>query len=119
MSKLIQVLIVEPGKPPRLAKTENTWTAFQHIVGGPIEVGCYLPQQVLLISNADAGLIGLPPNRATKPNGEYILGTFLLCGFDDSGYTSLSEKQRRKFTAYFSPNRSEKLPPLVQRKAVV
>ena len=119
MSKMIQVLIVEPGKPPRLAKTENTWTAFQHIVCGPIEVGCYLPQRVLLISNANAEMIGLPPNRATKPNGEYILGTFLLCSFEENSYTSLSEKQQREFIDFFSQKRSEKLPPLLPRRAVV
>ncbi len=37
MAKEISVLLVEPGKAPRLAKAEDTLEAFQKIVGGPVE----------------------------------------------------------------------------------
>ena len=66
MAKEIDILIVEPRKAPRLAKVENNWAAFQKIVGGPIDTGCYLPQRVMLISNAEGRKIGLPPNRAVR-----------------------------------------------------
>ena len=102
MAKEIEVLIVEPGKAPRLAKVNNTWAAFQHIVGGPIDTGCYLPQRVMLISNAEGKKIGLSPNRAVRPDGEYIAGTFLLCSFEDNSYTSLSAEQQAEFSRYFS-----------------
>ena len=117
MAKEITILIVEPGKQPRLARTENTWTAFQHIVGGPIDIGCYLPQRVMLISNAEGSEAGLPPNRAIRPNGEVIAGTFLLCSFEDNSYTSLNAGQQAEFTRYFSEPDEAPLPPLSPRKA--
>lgn len=63
MDQKINVLIVEPGKEPRPATVEDTLEAFQQIVGGPIEAGCYLPQRVMLICNGEGKNMGLPPNR--------------------------------------------------------
>ena len=53
MDQKIKILIVEPGKEPRPATVEDTLEAFQQIVGGPIEAGCYLPQRVMLICNGE------------------------------------------------------------------
>lgn len=53
MDQKINILIVEPGKEPRPATVEDTLEAFQQIVGGPIEAGCYLPQRVMLICNGE------------------------------------------------------------------
>ena len=65
MDQKINVLIVEPGKEPRPATVEDTLEAFQQIVGGPIEAGCYLPQRVMLICNGEGKSMGLMPNRRT------------------------------------------------------
>lgn len=43
MAKEINILVVEPGKPPRPARARNTLETFAEIVGGPVEAGCYLP----------------------------------------------------------------------------
>ncbi len=51
MNQKINILIVEPGKEPRAAAVEDTLEAFQQVVGGPIEAGCYLPQRVMLVCN--------------------------------------------------------------------
>ncbi len=101
MAKEISVLLVEPGKAPRLAKAEDTLEAFQKIVGGPVEAGCYLPQRVMLIRREDGQ--GLPPNRANPANsGDTIFGTFLLCGFDDDAYISMTAAQQAEFQACFA-----------------
>ena len=88
MTQEIDVLIVEPGKAPRPAKVLNTMEAFEEVVGGPIEIGAYLPQRVMLIFNS-----------ATK---DYIEGTFLLCSFEDRSFTSLTREQRTEFQTHFA-----------------
>ncbi len=101
MAQKISVLLVEPEKAPRLARVEDTLESFQKIVGGPVEAGCYLPQRVMLIRREDGR--GLPPNRANPANsGDTIFGTFLLCGFDDDAYISLTAAQQAEFQACFA-----------------
>ena len=63
MANEINILVVEPGEAPRPAKVEDTLEAFQQIVGGPIEAGCYLPQRVMLVCNSEGKHMGLPLNR--------------------------------------------------------
>ncbi len=53
MANKIDILVVEPGVAPHPAQVEDTLEAFQQIVGGPIEAGCYLPQRVMLICNSE------------------------------------------------------------------
>ena len=53
MAKKINILVVEPGKAPRPARVKNTLQTFSEIVGGPVEVGCYLPQRVMLVYRED------------------------------------------------------------------
>ena len=53
MANKIDILVVDPCKAPRPIQVEDTLEAFQQIVGGPIEAGCYLPQRVMLICNGD------------------------------------------------------------------
>ena len=59
MANEINILVVEPGEAPRPAKVEDTLEAFQQIVGGPIEAGCYLPQRVMLVCNSEGKHMGL------------------------------------------------------------
>ncbi len=103
MAKQIDILLVEPGKNPRPAKVEDTLEAFQEVVGGPIEAGCYLPQRVMLVCNSEAVKRGLPPNRANPATPhKFIAGTFLLCSFEGEQLISLNDEQREKFKVYFA-----------------
>ncbi len=103
MSEKINVLIVEPGKAPRPARVEDTLEAFQMIVGGPIEAGCYLPQRVMLVCNGEGKNMGLPPNRANPANsGDTIFGTFLLCSFEGDHFASRPAAQQAEFQAHFA-----------------
>ncbi len=103
MEQNINVLIVEPGKEPRPAAVEDTLEAFQRIVGGPIEVGCYLPQRVMLICNGEGKNMGLMPNRENPADsGDFIAGVFLLCGYEGEHFASLSDAQRETFQKYFA-----------------
>ena len=108
MDQKIDVLIVEPGKEPRPAAVEDTLEAFQQIVGGPIEAGCYLPQRVMLICNGEGKNMNLPPNRPNPTDsGDTICGTFLLCSFEGERFASLSPAQQTQFQAYFALPGSE------------
>ena len=103
MYQTIDVLVVEPGKEPRLTTVVDDMEHLQEIVGGPIEVGCSLPQRVMLICNGEGKNTGLPPNRV-NPNGggNLIFGTFLLCSFEGERFASLNAEQQARFKAYFA-----------------
>ena len=91
MTKEIDILVVEPGKSPHPAQVEDTLEAFQKIVGGPIEAGCYLPQRVMLVCNSEGKNMGLMPNRENPTdNRDFIAGTFL------------SDAQLKEFETYFA-----------------
>lgn len=102
MAKRINILVVEPGKAPRPARVKNTLQTFSEIVGGPVEVGCYLPQRVMLVYREDGKNLGLPPNRVNPRARDYIAGTFLLCGFEDDSFISLTPAQQLEFQEYFA-----------------
>ena len=108
MANKIDILVVEPCEAPRPAQVEDTLEAFQQIVGGPIEAGCYLPQRVMLICNGEGKNMGLPPNRPNPTDSEdTICGTFLLCSFEGERFASLSPAQQTQFQAYFALPASE------------
>ena len=103
MTKEIDILVVEPGKNPRPARVEDTLGAFQKIVGGPIEAGCYLPQRVMLICNGEGKNLRLMPNRENPTDSrDFIAGTFLLCSFKGEHFASLTAAQQREFETYFA-----------------
>ena len=103
MDRKINVLIVEPGKSPRLSTIADNLETLQQIVGGPIEAGSYLPQRVMLICNGEGKHLNLPPNRPNPAvDGDTICGTFLLCSFEGEHFASLSAAQQREFETYFA-----------------
>jgi len=101
MREIIQILVVEPGKAPYEAKIENSLESLKKALGGEVEIGCFLPQRVLLISREDQA--GFPPNRYLPQSEEYIRGTFLLCGVPDEGsdFASLTPRQKSVFQDVF------------------
>lgn len=102
MGKKIEVLIVEPGKAPRLETTDNTLEAVEGVLGGKAQLGCFLPQRVMLVGLQDAA--GLVPNRCMPGKKETIHGVFLLCGIPEEGsrFASLTRSQREEFQAVFA-----------------
>lgn len=102
MEKMIDILIVEPGKAPRPARVVHTLENLQDIVGGQLEIGCFLPQRVLLICNENGKSLGLVPNRRNPGTEDYIAGTFLLCGLEGDGFGSLTAAQQQEFQRRFA-----------------
>lgn len=102
MSRNIDVLFVEPGKPPRQASIQNTLAAMEEALGGSIQIGCFLPQRVLLVSREDTE--GLVPNRCRPNSRACISGPFILCAVsdDESLFESLNATQRVEFQRIFA-----------------
>ena len=103
-TKLIKVLIVEPGKDPYPMEIPNTLESLQHMVGGLIQA-LYLPDAAI-ICNDEGKLIGLPWNRPLfDENGniyDVIAGTFLVAGLTEDDFGSLTEEQISRYTKMFS-----------------
>lgn len=96
----INVLIIEPGKPPYEKRIPNTLQAKQEIVGGYIEA-VPLSDTADLICNDDRELTGLSPNR--RLGDDVICGTFLIAGTDGSeDFCSLNEEDMERFRNAFS-----------------
>lgn len=103
MKQKMDILIVEPGKTPRpAALPDNTLEAVEAVLGGAAQVGCFLPQRVLLISREDTG--GLVPNRCMPGGKGFVNGTFLLCGIPEEGclFDSLTPGQQKEFQELFA-----------------
>ena len=103
MKQKMDILIVEPGKAPRpAALPDNTLEAVEAVLGGAAQVGCFLPQRVLLISREDTG--GLAPNRCMPGGKGFVSGTFLLCGIPEEGclFDSLTPGQQKEFQELFA-----------------
>ncbi len=102
MGQKIEILVVEPGKAPCPETVSNTLEEVEGKLGGPAQMGCFLPQRVMLVSRQDAD--GLVPNRCIPGKKEIIHGTFLLCGIPEEGnhFASLSNSQKEEFQAIFA-----------------
>lgn len=102
MSQNMDILIVEPGRPPRPAAIPNTLEAVERTLGGAARIGCFLPQRVLLLSREDTA--GLAPNRVMPGKRDCISGVFLLCGIPDEGgsFDSLTPRQQKEFGDIFA-----------------
>lgn len=100
MTENIDIIIVEPGKAPHKTTVLNTIQAMEHMLGGSVQIGCFLPQKVLLVSREDTA--GLLPNRTMPQGEEFVSGPFLLCGIDETcDFVSLTKKQQQAFFSIF------------------
>ncbi len=102
MTQNMDILIVEPGRAPRPAVIPNTLESVETVLGGAVQVGCFLPQRVLLLSREDTA--GLAPNRCLPGKHGHISGTFLLCGIPEEGchFDSLTPGQQKEFQDIFA-----------------
>lgn len=88
---LLKTVYVEPGKPPYEAEVLDTLEAKQKAVGGFIEP-VYLDDDMILIGNEEAKLIGMPGNRRLESGG-IIAGPFFLLGDADGDFRSLTDEE--------------------------
>lgn len=106
MEKIL-VLLVEPGKCPKIVQIEDALKAVQCIVGGDIEVYRPLDDDVAIVCNEEGKVKGLPLNRAIySDRGELvdiIAGAFFVCyaPVDSEEFMDLPKELAEKYEKYF------------------
>ena len=104
-TKEIQVLMVEPGKHPRVTTLANNLDSLQKAVSigadyqGLIEI-ISIGNGDCLLCNEEGKLIGLEGNR--RVGNDIIVGVFYIMEEDDEGnLVSLSERKIKYYTKLF------------------
>ena len=91
----IKVLVVKPNKNPYILEIDNGLKALQEMVDGYIESVTLSPTAVL-ICNEEGRLAGLQRNRSV--DGYSIVGTFMIMGFQEDEFASISDIDAEKYT---------------------
>ncbi len=105
MAENIRVLLVEPGKKPRLVTVERTLENLQGLVGGYIQVVYPWEDRAGLVCDEDGIANGKPLNRALVDEDgnpyDVIKGPFFICGLGEEDFCSLSDEQAEKYAERF------------------
>ena len=103
----IDVLLVQPLKPPELVKVEDELEPLQKLVGGDLEEYMPFGDDVALICNQEGKHRGETLNRGIYgKDGELldvIAGNFFICyaPITSENFLSLSEEQVKEYTEKF------------------
>lgn len=96
----MKVVLVEVGKPAKIADIPHDLKAMQTIVEGPIQALYPWDDPVALVCNEEGKLHGLPLNRILE-DYDIIAGNFFLCGLSKDNFASLSESLAKKYQEKF------------------
>ena len=107
MAKKIEVLVVKQGEDPRLVPSEAAVEAFERITGGPVEMGFMPSLRAVLFFNGAENSQGPEGGKTALHN---VTGTYLLCGFRDNRYMSLSPSQEGVFRRWFAQMAGRAVP---------
>ncbi|MDL2288336.1 DUF3846 domain-containing protein [Oscillospiraceae bacterium OttesenSCG-928-F05] len=102
MDNTINVLLIDPLKPPVMREIEPGLHSLQNLVGGCIEAVYPFDDPVCIVCNEEGKLYDLPPNRRLE-DYDILAGTFIVCGFADGEFTSLPPDLIDKYTEKFTP----------------
>lgn len=112
----IEVIMVEPGKRPRIEVMNGSLEAMQKAVGGYIEEYMPFEDEVAIVCNDEGKINGLEPNRGIfDKEGELqdiICGPFFICyaPVESEKYLSLPDNLRKKYEEMF------RHPEMITRK---
>ena len=103
----ISVLLIQPGKYPKMIDMEDSLEAMQAVVGGRIEEYMPFDDEVAIVCNEEGKLLGLPLNRAIYDDDhnmiEAISGTFFIANapIEAESFQSLPKKLEEKYREKF------------------
>lgn len=103
----ISVLLVQPGKYPKLVEIGDSLEAMQAVVGGDIEEYMPFADEVALICNDEGKVNGLPLNRAVYDSDHQMIdimaGDFFICyaPFESEKFQSLPPDLAKKYSEKF------------------
>lgn len=96
----MKVVLVEVGKPAKIADIPHDLKAMQTIVEGPIQALYPWDDPVALVCNDEGMLRGLPLNRVLE-GYDVIAGTFFICGLSKGSFTNLTDELAKKYQEKF------------------
>lgn len=96
----MEILIIEPLKPPRSADIDGRLSTLQKVVGGTIQTIYPYEDPVALICNDEGKLLGLPLNRMIE-DYDIIAGTFVICGLGQDCLAPISPELEQKYKEKF------------------
>ena len=98
----MNVLIVEPGKHPRLADIDDRLESLQKTVGGYIETIYPFEDEIALICDEESKLKSdTEQNRLLPETGDVIKGTFIIAGLGDEDFTDITPELAEKYKQRF------------------
>ena len=102
----MRVLVVDPGKKPKVQEIDGSLSNMQKLVGGLIQTVYAFEDPVVLVTNDEGKLLKLPMNRALRDGSgkiyDVVCGTFFLCGLGEESFASLTDDQIKKFKKVFA-----------------
>lgn len=101
LKNMMSVVYVEPGKPAYRTFIGKDLEDMQKAVGGYIEP-ISLEDDVSIIGNDSAKLIGMSGNRHIPGTTSIIAGPFFICGDDAEEFTDLPEDKISKYLEIFA-----------------
>ena len=104
-TEIISVLLVEPGKYPRMIEIEDSLEAMQRVVGGDIEEFMPYEDDIAIICNEEGKINGMRPNRSVKNDEgvmvDFIFGPAFVCDCRGESLDSLSDEQINRYSKMF------------------
>ena len=98
----MNVLIVEPGKHPRLADIDDSLESLQKTVGGYIEAIYPFEDKITIICDEESKLKSDTEwNRLLPETGDVIKGTFIIAGLGDEDFTDITPELAEKYKQRF------------------
>lgn len=105
----LRVLLVEPGKYPRMIEIDESLESMQKVVEGDIEEYMPFEDEVAIICNEEGKMNGMELNRAiysedgSRQMLDIIAGKFFVCyaPFDSEKFQSLPDDLAKKYKKLF------------------
>ena len=97
----MKAIVIKPGKYARIEDIDPTYSTLRTLVGGNIEMTYPFEDEYLaVISNEEAKLLDLPPNRAARRNdgsvADIYCGTMVVVALAPEGeYRDLTKKEAK------------------------
>ena len=97
---MMKCIKVRPGCPAAETEIDDSLNSLQRFVDGYIEITYPFDDDVIVIGNEEAKLLGMQGNR--RINGEIYAGSLLLVGDDhEGGLRSLTDEETAKYLELF------------------
>ena len=96
----MKAIILKPGKPGEVANLDPTYNNLRTLVGGNIEMTYpFEDEYIAVISNEEAKLLDLPPNRAVRREdgsiADIYCGVMVIVALDTDGdYRNLMDEEQ-------------------------